>query len=94
MIYVVTKLKNFSKTHNKCFFYFMEISILVRFGKRVKELRVEKNLTQDQFAQLCGLHKNYIGMIERGERNPSLINIEVIARGLEISLSELMGFQD
>lgn len=72
----------------------MEISILVRFGKRVKELRVEKNLTQDQFAQLCGLHKNYIGMIERGERNPSLINIDVIARGLEISLSELMGFQD
>lgn len=70
----------------------MENEILIVFGKRVKELRTEMKLTQDQFAKKTGLHKNYIGMIERGERNPSLINIQVIANGLEITISELMKF--
>ncbi|MBX2976816.1 MAG: helix-turn-helix transcriptional regulator [Ignavibacteriaceae bacterium] len=68
----------------------MLISILNKFGKRLKELRTQQGLTQEQFARKCGLHKNYIGMVERGERNPSLINIEIIAKGLGISISELM----
>lgn len=67
-------------------------NILLTFGKRVKQLRIENKMTQEQFAQKCDLHKNYIGMIERGERNPSLINIETIACTFEISLSELMNF--
>ena len=66
--------------------------ILKQFGAKVKLLRQEQGLTQEQFAQKCALHKNYIGMVERGERNPSLINIEVIAQGLEISISDLMKF--
>ncbi len=66
----------------------MENEILIVFGKRVKELRLDLKLTQEQFAKKTGLHKNYIGMVERGERNPSLINIEVIANGLEITISE------
>jgi transcriptional regulator with XRE-family HTH domain len=70
----------------------MSDSILEKFGQRVKSLRIKKNLTQEQFAENCGLHKNYIGMVERGERNPSLINIEIIAKGLEISISRLMKF--
>lgn len=70
----------------------MEEDILIMFGKRVKELRTNCKLTQEQFAQKTGLHKNYIGMVERGERNPSLINIQVIAKSLEISISELMRF--
>jgi transcriptional regulator with XRE-family HTH domain len=70
----------------------MNNSILDKFGLRIKALRTEKNLTQEQFAKECGLHKNYIGMVERGERNPSLINIEIIAKGLELSISELMKF--
>ena len=71
---------------------YMEENILVLFGKRVKELRTQKKLTQEQFAQKTGLHKNYIGMVERGERNPSLINIQLIADGLEIIISDLMKF--
>jgi transcriptional regulator with XRE-family HTH domain len=70
----------------------MNVDILKHFGSRLKQLRQEKGLTQEQFAKECGLHKNYIGMIERGERNPSLLNIEIIAKGLEISLSDLMKF--
>lgn len=66
--------------------------ILLQFGAKVKEARLSKDLTQEQFAQKCGLHKNYIGMVERGERNPSLVNIEVIANGLEIPVSELLKF--
>jgi len=70
----------------------MEESILIKFGQRVRELRTERNLTQQQLADISGLHKNYIGMIERGERNPSLINIDVLANSFQISLSELMKF--
>lgn len=72
----------------------METDILIQFGKRVKELRSQKKLTQELLAQKTGLHKNYIGMVERGERNPSLINIQVIAVGLEITISELMKFSE
>lgn len=70
----------------------MRKPILIRFGARIKSLRQKKGLTQEQFAEICGLHKNYIGMVERGERNPALLNIEIIAKGLETSISELMKF--
>jgi transcriptional regulator with XRE-family HTH domain len=66
----------------------MKNEILTQFGKRVKELRIQNKLTQEQLAQKTGLHKNYIGMVERGERNPSLINIQIIANGLEVTISE------
>lgn len=74
------------------FLLFMNKEILICFGTRIKTLRQQKGLTQEQFALKSGLHKNYIGMIERGERNPSLINIEIIAKGLELSITELMKF--
>ncbi|MFN4145026.1 MAG: helix-turn-helix domain-containing protein [Runella sp.] len=70
----------------------MKNETLIKFGKRVKDLRKKKNLTQEQFAQKCGLHKNYIGMVERGERNPSLLNIQAVANGLEIDILELFRF--
>jgi len=67
-------------------------NILNQFGENLKKLRKERNLTQKEFALKSGLHINYIGMIERGERNPSLINLEIIAIALNISLSDLMKF--
>ena len=67
-------------------------NILNQFGENLKKLRKEKNLTQKEFALKSGLHINYIGMIERGERNPSLKNLEIIAIALNISLSDLMKF--
>jgi len=64
--------------------------ILVLFGARVRELRKAKGLSQEAFADLCGLDRTYMGGIERGERNVALKNIEVIAKALGITLSELM----
>lgn len=68
----------------------MEENILIKFGHRVRELRKERNLTQQRLADISGLHKNYIGMVERGERNPSLVNIDILAKSLEIDISRLM----
>lgn len=64
--------------------------ILIQFGTRVRAIRQSKNLSQEAFANLCGLDRTYISGIERGVRNVSLVNLEVLAKALDISLSELM----
>jgi transcriptional regulator with XRE-family HTH domain len=71
-------------------FYKMKDKILIAFGKRVRELRKERNWSQEKLAEISGLHPNYIGMIERGERNPSLLNIVKIASAYNLNLSELL----
>ncbi len=67
-----------------------DADIAARFGQRVRELRKAKALSQEAFAAACGLDRTYISGIERGRRNVSLRNIEVIADALGISMSELM----
>lgn len=67
----------------------MKEPVLTKFGQRIRTLRKAKSFSQDQLAELTGFHRNYIGMIERGERNPALVNIEVFAEKFELSLSEL-----
>jgi len=67
-----------------------DADILKRFGHRVRALRKAKGLSQEAFADTCGLDRTYVGGIERGERNLGLRNIEVIAQGLGLSVSELM----
>lgn len=71
----------------------MKKLILVKFGKRIRELRKGRELSQKQLSELTGFHRNYIGMIERGERNPSLENIAVFANAFDMSLSELFIFE-
>lgn len=63
--------------------------IRVRFGKALRKRRQKLGVSQEEFADMCGLDRTYIGGIERGERNVSLVNIEKIMRALRISLSEL-----
>jgi transcriptional regulator with XRE-family HTH domain len=65
-------------------------NILERFGNRVRELRKTQGLSQEAFADKCGLDRTYISGIERGKRNVALCNIEAVARAFEISISELM----
>ena len=64
--------------------------ILIRFGNSVRELRLAAGNSQEAFADLCGLDRTYVGGIERGERNVSLRNIEVVANALHLNLSQLM----
>ena len=63
--------------------------ILIRFGKRLRELREGLELSQEAFAAKCNLDRTYISGIERGLRNLSLRNIEAIARALGTSISDL-----
>ena len=63
--------------------------ILVRFGQRVRELRMSKGYSQEAFAARCELDRTYIGGIERGERNVALRNIEAIAKALNITITTL-----
>ena len=67
-------------------------TIQKKFGKRVRELRRAKSLSQEELAFRAGVHRTYLGGIERGERNPALENIEAIAKALGISLSDLFQF--
>ena len=63
-----------------------------RFGERVRELRHEKGLSQEELAFRAKIHRTYLGGIERGERNPALKNIASIAGALGVSLCKLFEF--
>ena len=67
----------------------MNDDILIKFGRRVRELRISQGYSQESFAAKCGLDRTYIGGIERGERNVALRNIQVISIALGITISEL-----
>ena len=58
------------------------MNICKKFGNRVRELRITQGISQEVLAQKSGLHRTYIGSVERGERNISLINIEKISIAL------------
>ena len=66
-----------------------EEKFLKEFGSRISSLRRKKNLTQEQLADIVDLHRTYIGFIEQGKRNPSISNIQKIAKALQVSLREL-----
>lgn len=67
----------------------METNINKAFGRHVAELRRKQNLSQEDFAFKCSLHRTYIGTIERGEKSPTLNTIEKIAKGLGVTIVEL-----
>ncbi|MFA4967352.1 MAG: helix-turn-helix transcriptional regulator [Candidatus Margulisiibacteriota bacterium] len=62
---------------------------LVKFGKKVRDERKKMHLSQEDLAERAGLHRTYIGMIERAEKNITLNNIVKIAKALNIRVVEL-----
>jgi transcriptional regulator with XRE-family HTH domain len=60
------------------------------FGKQVRKLRLERGLSQEKLAELANLHRNYVGGVERGERNIAIINIVALARALKVKPGKLL----
>ena len=66
--------------------------VLVQFGNRVRELRKSRNLSQEALADLAEVHRTYIGMIERAEKNITLSNIERLAKALDVPIRDFFEF--
>lgn len=65
--------------------------ILIRFGDKVRQRRIELGISQEELATRAGVHRTYIGMIERAEKNITLESIEKVCRSLNISLRDFFG---
>lgn len=65
-------------------------NIVKRFGKRVREIRLGKNMSQGDIAKILNVHRTYVSSIERGIRNPSLLTMAKIAKALGVSIEELI----
>ena len=68
--------------------------ILIKFGENVRDIRKKRGLSQEQLAHVADLHRTYIGMIERAEKNITLLNIEKIAIALDVQVHELLKFEE
>ena len=63
-----------------------------KLGKKIKQLRLDVNISQERLGEITGLDRTYISGIERGVRNPSLKNIEKLAKALNVKITELVDF--
>ena len=66
------------------------LSARLRLARNLRKLRADRSLSQEALADLASVHRNYLGGIERGERNVGIDNLEKLARALDISLAELL----
>ena len=71
----------------------MNTKILKKLGIRLKELRQEKNLTQETLAEILDIHPTYVGKLENGKNNPSVMMIYKFSRALNVDIKELFDFQ-
>lgn len=66
--------------------------VLKQFGNKVREERLKKGLSQEELAEKAGVHRTYVGMIERAEKNITLRNIQKVAEALDLPISNLFNF--
>lgn len=66
------------------------MDITKKFGQKIRQTRKQQKMSQNELAEKSGLHRTYIGAVERGERNITLINAEKIAQAFSIQLFELL----
>jgi len=64
--------------------------VFVRFGLKLRQVRHRKQISQEKLAELAGLHRTYVSSVERGQRNISLLNIEKLAKALDVPMAKLM----
>ena len=64
--------------------------LTVIFGRNLRRLRLEASLSQEDLAHIVGVHRNFIGALERGERNPTLVSIEKVAVALGVEAADLL----
>ena len=72
----------------------MKPTLRILFGKRVRTLRNVEKISQEAFADKCGIARSYMSKVERGGANPSLDAIERIANGLAVEVADLFNFQE
>lgn len=65
-------------------------AFLQQMGFRLRERRLERGWTQADLAQKCSLHRTFVGSVERGERNLSLLNLRLLAKALRVRLADLL----
>ncbi len=66
--------------------------ILEKFGQRMQKIRKEAGFSQEELAAKLAMHRTYVGMVERGERNPTIRTLYKIAKALKVSSSDLLPF--
>jgi transcriptional regulator with XRE-family HTH domain len=59
-------------------------------AENIRAIRRERNISQEELAELCGLHRTYVGFVERGERNVTLSSLEVLSKALGVSVPSLL----
>lgn len=65
----------------------------IKFGRRITELRLKQGLSQENLAFQSGINRTYMGEIERGEKSPTIVTIAKIAKGLGISIKQVMDYE-
>lgn len=65
---------------------------LLKFGRRIRTERLKRDISQERLGEMAGVHRTYIGMIERGEKNITILNMEKLALALDLELRHLMDF--
>lgn len=63
---------------------------VLKFGKKLREIRLSKKMSQGDVAEVLGVHRSYISGLERGIRNPSLVTVQKIAKALGVSADKLI----
>jgi transcriptional regulator with XRE-family HTH domain len=69
----------------------MKKRILAKFGEKVRQRRIELGISQEELATRAGVHRTYIGMIERAEKNVTLESIDKVCKALNVSLKDFFG---
>ena len=65
-------------------------SLIGTLAENIRRLRRDRNLSQEELADICGLHRTYVGSVERGERNVTLSSLELLAKALRVSVVDLL----